>query len=281
MVLAVEISNQSIHIAEILLDYLWVPIVLPLLAFLLGSVIHIKELKKSTDSEIEGFKNLYNSTIKESLKINAEEILQFLDKRHQMNIEHHLYICKKFNKVVGFVKFMYSPNYNYIFIAYIAIDKDDFIAKKYAMNFLIKKIYKKFIRNKKAELILTEIECNTNGGYITSLAKQINRYAKKYKKQCYIIDIEYIQPSMPSDNYDRINEEVLSLVYIPMLGLSNEHISKMELLNLINSIYFDIYYPSCNSIMNREHIGYDYNDYLLQIISLYDDLPEYINLIKI
>lgn len=279
MVLNADTTNQSIEVIKILLDYLWIPIVLPLLAFFFGSVIHIKELKKYTDSEIEGFKNLYNSTIKESLRINAEEILQFLDKRHEMNIEHHLYICKKFNKVVGFVKFMYSQDYNYIFIAYIAIDKNDFIAKKYAVNFLVRKIYKKFLKNKKAEKVLAEIECSANGGHITSLAKQINRYAKKYKKQCYVVDLEYMQPSMPDDNYDGVNEEILSLVYIPMLGLSNEHISKSELLNLIKSIYFDIYYPSCNRITGCD--CNNYNNYLLQIINLYSNLPEYIDLIKV
>lgn len=272
-----QISSDLINI---LLEFIWVPVVLPLIIVLFKSTLHVKEIKKSTNSNIEDFVNLYNTRIKENLRICAEEILQFVDKREGEKIEHHLYICKKLNKTVGFVKLMFSEPLHYVFIAYVAIDKNDSIARKYGLNIMVNKIYKKYFKSKKANILLIEIERASNGRYITSLAKLISRYSKKIKKQSYIIDFDYIQPSMPNDNFDDVGDDILSLVYVPIYSLANERIPKNELISLLQSIYFDIYYPSCKEITTCD--CNDYNIYLENIMDLYvDSLPDYIKLIPI
>lgn len=268
------------EIINILLEYIWIPVILPLIIILIKSILRVKELKKGTEPEIEEFINLYNSRIKENLRICVEEILQFVERRKDEAVEHHLYICKKMNKTVGFVKFMYSERHKYIFIAYAAIDKEDSVARQYAANLMLKKIYKKFLKTKKATMILTEIERGTNGSYKTGLGKLISRRLKKFKKQSYICKFDYLQPSMPDDNFGDINEEILSLVYIPMYVMANTRISKSELLNILQSIYFEIYYPSCNEITACD--CNNYNFYLESIMEIYkDNLPEYIDLIPI
>lgn len=266
------------NIVTILLEFIWVPVILPLIILFLKSVLHIKELKKGTDPEIEEFINLYNSRIKDNLRICAEEILQFLERREGEAVEHHLYVCKKLNKTVGFIKFMYSEQHKYIFIAYTAIDKEDPIARQYAFNLMIKKIYNKYLKKKKAIAIITEIERGTNGGYITGLAKLISRYTRGFKKNGYFLNFDYLQPSMPDDKYGNMDEEILSLVYIPMYSMANMRISKSELLVILESIYFEIYYPSCNEIASCDCD--DYNSYLESIMEIYkNDLPEYIELL--
>lgn len=267
-------------LVDSLLKYIWLPVVLPLIILFLKSILHVKEIKKPTDSEIDEFVSLYNCRIKENLRICAEEILQFIDERKGGVIEHHLYVCKKLNKTVGFVKFMFSSSSHYVFIAYVAIDKTDSIAKKYGMNIMIQKIYKKYFKKKNATILLTEIDRASNQGKITALAKLISRYAKKYNKQTYIVNFDYRQPSMPNDDFEGVDSQLLSLVYIPKYALANYRISKRELLVLLQSIYFEIYYPSCNEIT-----GYncdEYNEYLESIMKLYDsELPDYIELIRI
>lgn len=272
-----QINSDIINIS---LEYIWIPVVLPLIIIFLKSVLRVKELKKGTDPEIEEFINLYNLRIKENLRICAEEILQFIERREGEVVEHHLYVCKKLSKTVGFIKFMYSEQHKYVFIAYTAIDKEDSVARQYAFNLMLRKIYKKYLKTKKATMILTEIERGTKGNYKTGLAKLISRYAKKFKKQSYIIKFDYLQPSMPDDEYGDVSEEILSLVYIPMYTMANMKMPKNELLSILQTIYFEIYYPSCNEITACD--CNDYNSYLESIMDIYkSDLPEYIDLIPI
>lgn len=261
------------------LEYVWVPIILPFIILLLKSFLRVKEIRKSTSADIEEFISLYNSRIKDNLRICAEEIVQFINKREGEAVEHHLYVCKKLNKTVGFIKFMFSEQYKYIFIAYVATDKDDSIARQYALKLMIKRIYRKYIKKKLATRILTEIERGTNNNYNTALARLISRYAKRFKKECYIFDFDYMQPSMPDDNSGDVSEEILSLAYIPIYSLANNRMSKVDLLNLLQSIYFEIYYPSCNDVTTCD--CNNYNTYLENIMDLYkSSLPDYINLIK-
>ena len=268
------------YFINLLLQYLWIPIVIPILFCVFKSFLYVKEVKSSTSPEIEEFKSLYESRIKKNLQICVEEVLQFLGKHRNEAIEHHLYICKKFNKTIGFIKFMFSEQHKYIFIAYAAIDKKDSIAKKYAFSLMLKKIYKKYLKNKKATFVITEIERTSSNSYINGISKLISRYAKKIKKQCYILGFDYYQPSMPDNNFCGSKEEILSLVYIPMYTVANTIISKNILIEILQSIYFEIYYPSCNEITNC-NCNY-YNIYLDKIINDYkNSLPDYINLIAI
>ena len=85
---------------------------------------------------------------------------------------------------------------------------------------------------------------------------------------------------MPDDEYGDVSEEILSLVYIPMYSMANMKMSKNELLSILQTIYFEIYYPSCNEIIACD--CNDYSSYLESIMDIYkSDLPEYIDLIPI
>ncbi len=85
---------------------------------------------------------------------------------------------------------------------------------------------------------------------------------------------------MPNDNFDDIGDDILSLVYVPLYFLVNERIPKNELISLLQSIYFEIYYPSCKEITTCD--CNDYNIYLENIMDLYaDSLPDHIKLIPI
>lgn len=112
----------------IILDYLWVPLLAPAIIALvkfifIDKLLYVKEIKKITDRDIERFVELYNERIDESLRICVEEILQFVGQPSNSSIQHHLYLCKKIDKPVGFMKFMISKEHKYIFVAYVAIDK--------------------------------------------------------------------------------------------------------------------------------------------------------------
>ncbi len=271
---------EDMQIFEIILEYIWVPIILPIIVFLLKSILYVKEIKNMTEPEVEEFKNLYNSKIKKELKICSEEILRFLEKREGESVEHHLYICKKFKKTIGFIKFMYSEQCECVFIAYVGIDKDDALARQYALKLMLKKIYNKYFKKKRAKIIITEVERSSNGKYKTGLVKSVSRYSKSFKKSCYILEFDYIQPIMPDEQFENTNEIVLSLVYIPAYSLSNKIISKDEILKIIEMIYFEIYYPSCNEVKLPNCNSY--NIYLENIIETYKKtLPSYIKLLAV
>lgn len=278
-----QVNNAMPTVANWILEYIWVPVVVPLIIFLVYNfykdLIYVKEIKKATDRDIESFKDLYNSRIKEGMRIEAEEILEFVDRQQNDNVEHHLFICKHNKKVVGFIKFMVSKLRKSIFIAYIAIDKDDKVAKECAVKKMINKVLKKYFNPQNAHLIITEIEQGPKGKYLTAFAKIIARYASDYKHDTYYVDAPYIQPKMPGEENQITQEDFMSLIYIPYYKVGNDVISKKEFIDIIEFIYYDIYGPSCNEVMcdcNK------YNTYLGELIKDYKkDCEEYIDLKKI
>ena len=279
------IANFAANYGTLVLEYIWVPILIPALA-LLGKFIisdkflYVKEIKKLTDSDVGQFAQLYNNRIEESLRICVEEILQFVGHSSANSIEHHLYICKKINKTVGFIKFMVSKELKYIFIAYVAIDKTDKTANSCGIKILSKKLAKKYFKPKIATCIITETEPGSDGSFRTALSLLIARYAKMLGKKSYYIDIPYIQPRMPNDNNQMTADEFMSLLYIPYYSRENNRITKTELLRIIESIYLEIYGPSCDPSTGCNCDAY--NEYLASILSMYqNDIEEYIKLIPL
>ena len=57
-----------------------------------------KRIIKKTDPDIAGFKELYDARIKESMRIEVEEILKFIGREEYTDVEHHLLICKREKK---------------------------------------------------------------------------------------------------------------------------------------------------------------------------------------
>lgn len=98
----------------------------------------------------------------------------------------------------------------------------------------MQKIGKKIFNPKVATCIITEIEQGDNGAYRTPLSLLISRYAKMLGKTSYYIDLPYIQPQMPDDNNKAINDEFLSLLYIPYYSKENNYIAKANCSKLFN-----------------------------------------------
>lgn len=208
--------------------------------------LKIKEIKSIADKDINGFIELYNNRIADNVRICAEQIVGFIDPDLSDKVFHHLYILKNKDKVVGFIKFMISKINDYLFIAYIAIDKSDCLAVNSGVKIMIDKVIKKYVSGRKGvKNIYTEIERGTNNGYITALSKAISRRINAYKLHAYILKFDYIQPNMPDDNYGKIKERILTLIWIPNYEISKKFITKRETINLCKMLYEDIYLPSC------------------------------------
>ena len=270
-------------VIDIILRNLWVPIIVPIILIFLKFVfkdrlLWIKEIKKQTGADAESFISLYNSRIDDSIKICPEEILRYVRKNIGV-IEHHLYVCKRINKTVGFIKFMISKELSYLFVAYVGIDNNDPLARENAIKMMVNKLAKKYYKPQKATSIFLEIDKSKNGEYLTALARLVSRYALSIEKEAYYINIPYIQPIMPDENYDGIDEKTLSLIYIPYYIPENRVLDKGMLLRIIKSIYNNIYEPCCNSLSDNCS---KYNDYLERILKGYqDNLPENIEIIKL
>lgn len=265
-------QNQTTYVLEYILSHIWAPIIVAIILavgkFIFNdNLLYVKEIRKPTDSDINFFINLYNTRINKKYRISSEEILSYIGKNKGQDIQHHLYVCKKWNKTVGFIKFMVSKSKKYIFIAYIAIDNKDASAQKAGVNILLKKINKKFFKPKIANKIFIETE-KGRGGYYSSYSRLVARYASSIKKSILIFDFDYIQPNMPDDKYNLVKEEHMALIEVPYYSPSHLTISKEQLLQIVRMIYFDIYCPSCNSITHCCEV--DYSNYLEKIINAYD-----------
>lgn len=272
----------------LVLEHILAPIILSLcgclgalLKFIIADkLLVVKEIKKSTDPDIEQFSELYKKRIDESLRIGVEKILHYIGKNKNNVIEHHLYVCKKINKTVGFIKFMVSKEHKYIFVAYVAVDNTDSVANKFGLKIMAKKLAKKYFRPNIANCVIMEAKPLKGRGYKTAFNLRVARYAKMLKKRCYCVDFPYIQPKMPDDFDAMLEEDFLPLLYIPFYEKENNCISKDELLALIQSIYLEIYSPSCDP--NSGHDCAAYNNYLTTIMDLYkDDSKKYINLVPL
>lgn len=284
--LTANVANPGINwidILKLILEYIWIPIGVPILIFVAKKIgesfLSVKEIKKATDKDAEGFRQLYNTRIKEELRIDAEEILKFVGRNSNSNVEHHLFVCKHKGGVVGFIKFMISKPTKYLFIAYIAVDKEDRQASDRGVEKMVRKIIRKYFKDSKAHFMITEIEQGPRGNYNTSLAKLIARYAKAFKFDAYYIDVPYIQPQMLGEESTPTEEDFLSLIFVPFYKMENGVISKTEFINIIEFIYFGIYGPSCNEVMCD--CG-SYNKYLIKLVEEYKrSFNDYISLIQL
>lgn len=267
------LSTESFNMLNLFFEYFWIPICIPIIVGIWNFIIndkllYVREIKKVMDNDIDSFKELYYKRIDEKYRICAEEILSFLGKNKDNAVQHHLYICKKWNKTVGFIKFMVSKPKKYIFVAYAAIDKDDKTAKRYGMNILASVALKKYFKRDKIDRIIIETQKGANGKMCSAFTKVISRYAIGNKKNAYICNFNYIQPNMPDDDYNITPEEHMTLVTIPYYKPSHMSISKGDLIDLIRTVYFDIYAPSCNGVTNCCEV--DYGQYLNSLLKVYD-----------
>lgn len=245
-----------------------------ILGKLLNRCVFIREIRDPESFDANQFKELYNKIIPFNLQISAEIILDFVGNNDSSDIVHHLFVCKRSNKVVGFIKIMICERLRYLFIAYLGIDNEDVYAKSIGVKKLLKRCVMKYSKKMKLNIIS---EISQIPSKDLAMRRLVRNYSKKFKRQSFSIDADYWQPAMPDTNCEVNEEEVLTLLYVPYLRLSNNIITKEELCAIISSIYYDIYAPSC-SILN----GCDpkrYNNYLSEILeSLKDSYEKVINL---
>lgn len=270
------------------LNYVILPLTVALLASALGALskwliskaskdkIKVKEIRSEKDKDINEFAQLYNSRIAPEIRICVEQIIEFVTFKNDDDILHHLYICKNKENVVGFIKIIESLSKKYIFIAYIAINESDSLARKDGVKSLIDYVIKKHIKHKDEKIqIFTEIERGANNGYVTKLSKMIARRTRAYGYDAYSLKFDYIQPNMPDEAYENKNEHVLSLIWIPCYKITKPYLTKTEVINICKNLYFDIYSPSCNCSNNCS----SYKEYLRGILSQYhSSLPKRIQI---
>lgn len=242
---------------------------------LLKRCVCIREIRDPESCDANQFKELYNNIFPSNLQISAEIILDFVDNVDSSDIVHHLFVCKRSNKVVGFIKIMICERLRYLFIAYLGIDNDDIYAKSVGVKKLLKRCVMKYSKKMKLNIIS---EISQTPSKDLAMRRLVRNYSKKFKRQSFTIDADYWQPKMPDSKCNANEEEVLTLLYVPYHRLSNNIITKEELCAIISSIYYEIYAPSC-SVLN----GCDskqYNSYLSKIFeSLNDSYEKVINLI--
>jgi hypothetical protein len=242
---------------------------------LISNRLIVKEITKISDKDINQFIDLYNKRISSDIRICAEQIVDFSSFGGNTDIKHHLYVCKDKDNVVAFVKLMTSTSKKYVFIAYIAIDDTDLLAIRSGVNLLINHTIKKHIKKENNIQLFTEIERGSQNGYITRLSKVIARRSREFGYNAYFLKFDYIQPNMPDENYNNVNEHVLSLIWIPINKPKRNYLLKKEVIDICRNLYFDIYYPSCDCTNCCD----SYRAYLEKILKLYEkNLPKRIEI---
>ena len=273
----IPVQEVWLILIEAIVTILLIPAIVWLIKyFIFDRHLHIKELLKITDKDIDGFKRLYNDRIPHKYRIDAEEIISYIGKHHsETEIKHLLLVCKSFNKVVAFVKFMSSLEPSFVFIAYIAIDKEHKSANEKAMQIMLKKIIKKYTK-RNSVYIVSEINKASNNS-ANAIARLFGRYAKALGKMAFILDFDYWQPKMPNELDSETDEDILALLIVPGIIPEPEYqkFDKKKLMDIVSSIYYKIYLPSCNRLGGCMA----YEEYLNSIMSFYRDIPEAINMI--
>lgn len=227
--------------------------------------VYVREIRDPESLDAKQFVELYDRIIPATLRISPDIILDFVSNDEDSDITHHLYVCKRNDRVIGFIKFMICERLQYLFIAYLGIDSSDIYAKAKGVKMFLKKCIMKYTKKKNLNIIIEISQYSKD----LSIRRLVRIYSKMFHRISYTVDADYLQPAMPDTNCHGSQEEALVLIYIPFHRLTNNIIKKEELCAIISSIYFDIYAPSC-SILDGCN-SQQYNNYLSEIL---DSLTE-------
>ena len=234
--------------------------------------IKVKLVSNPNDVLIDDFILLYDEVIEENTRILPEEITKFIGNSkptEKVKLCDYLYFCTKEKKLIGFLKFMYCHKENYLFIAYLGIDKKNEIARQEASIALygkLQKLLKKDFKNCKA--IFFEVENSTNGQTSCKAKKRLFKNAtSRFNLPFYIFDFDYVQPEMPSDNQS-IMEEKSELMFVPLGRNLNRHtsVSKESMLEYLHFIYQKIY----GRVHEDRDLNTIYQNYLDELLNKYE-----------
>ncbi len=245
-------------------------------------------LKKGDTRHINEFIDLYTDTIDPDYRIPSDLITIYLDQSvgQSRNLVDMIYVCTYKNTVCGYLKIVYSNDYKILFIPYMGIDRYEQKARNKAvtlmLNKLTKVIEKRFID---CNSVVFEIEkpkhLDTKNIVSQKIARirHFTKLSKKLDRFLYKIDIDYIQPSMPTETEDEHPEEKCLLMYIPLkTSTKMNHLNKKEVMQVISFLYKKVYQ------FQKELASHDvdiYCKYIDKLINKYEkNLHQKVNLIE-
>ena len=243
--------------------------------------IIVKFVTKADDLDIDDFIILYDEVIEDNTRITPDEITKFIGNHNptaKIKLCDYLYLCIKEKKIIGFLKFMYCHNENYLFIAYLGIDKKTNQARREATTALyskLKKLLKKKFKNCKAIFFEVEHSADKKSTCMAKL-RLFKNATKRFKLPCYKFDINYAQPEIPSDK-GSLHQERTELVFVPLGRNLNRYktVSKELMLEYLGFIYQKIY----ARVYDDRELNLLYQNYLAELLQKHkNELPEIITL---
>lgn len=242
---------------------------------------YVKRISKVDDKDIDGFLDLYDRLFDESVRLSPEEILRWIEQdrlggRGKSRIRRdYLLVCKIGDKVVGFLKAIYSYRSRYMFVAYYGVDKRSPQARAIASTVLVRALLKLVQRDiKDCQGLVFEVEAPD-----PSLAKSENarrkarirlfkEVARRWHYRVYGIGITYLQPEMPTDPGEVAEETRLELLYLPLgQNVRRGSLTKAQVINILQFIYLEIYSPSFEGDPGRHE---QYQLYLRSLLRRYE-----------
>ncbi len=249
--------------------------------------VYVKEITKANDDDLHEFIDLYENIISENTRITAEEIIEWIPKKKlnkKKEVTHNLFLCKQGNKVIGFLKTMYCNDSNYMFIAYLGIDKEVANARKIASKYMVNKLESSLKKNfSKCQGIFFEVEAPNDKIEVAENQQRkakIRLFKEAIKKRghiAYEVDIKYTQPEIPNNYQSSTKDEELILLYVPLkIKYPQNLISKKHLIESLQFIYFKIYAPTHHKDKEMDEL---YKNYLASKLEEYKkNLPDKIKL---
>lgn len=254
--------------------------------------IRIKQIKSSKDPDLNGFVDLYNTLIDDDIRIDASEIIRWIDedralrKMKSHKYYHYLFVGKIDQEVVSFLKVMYCTDSKYLFVAYYGINTTIEQARLFAAPLMMKtlvRLVQTEIKDCKAVLCevqkpQTQLEQAENDKRKARL-RLFKETARILNFRLFEIDFEYLQPRMEIERDQRQqSEESMILLYAPIKDEIpfDRQLPKNKLLEILKFIYLQIYRPTYRHEPEKDFI---YQSYLNSLLELYEHLlPDYIPL---
>ena len=257
--------------------------------------VTVKLITKSTDKDVESFVELYNQLFDESVRIDASEIICWIDEDCALRripshtYYHYLLVCKLRGQVVGFIKLMYELKSKYAFIAYYGIDTSTGKARRVAAPALLKSMKQLIDKEmKECKAVLFELQAPDPSLDVKENRERRARIrlfkeeAKRQNFMVYELKFDYFQPLMEVsyEDEDSVSEECLVLMYIPIKDPNPipKKLSASKVLEILHFIYLQIYRPTFRHDPIQDGI---YQTYLNGLLDLYKtELPDTIDLIN-
>lgn len=254
----------------------------------------VKLVRRSNDKDLDSFLDLYETIIDEDTRISSEEIVSWIDedrvarRKAENKIFHYLWLCKVYGKVIGFAKVIYHSGSRLLFVAYFGIDNENAIGRRTAAKTIIAHLRWKLTTDRvlrSCQGIVAECEKPDSNMPTDEKRRKKARIrlffetSKRMSTPMYVVDFDYIQPTMPVGGFDETAEEKLALLYIPVKSRDGKKtISKNQLLSVVSFVYLNVYGPTYRHDKKKDK---QYKRYLMALLGKYESsLPKQIRLLS-